>query len=49
MASFWRKHKQNLSLGIALFFVALISFGFGYLVAQDAEHTPIIIEKNLEK
>ena len=37
--------KKEIILGIAIFFVASLSFGLGYLANHEFNHAPIIIEK----
>lgn len=39
------KYRKELIFGLIVFWVALLSFGLGYLVARHYERPPIIIEK----
>jgi len=43
---FWlESHKRDVILFILIFLVSTISFGLGYLFANQTNRTPIIIEK----
>lgn len=39
------ERRQQIVLTIIVFFIALISFGLGYIAARDFSITPIVIEK----
>ncbi len=41
----WQAYKKELVLGAAIFFVASLSFGLGYLANREFNHAAIIIEK----
>ena len=43
---FWLiEHKQKILLWFVLVLVATLSFGVGYLMAREANQTPIVIEQ----
>jgi hypothetical protein len=39
-------HKREIVLFALFFLISTISFGLGYLVANQTNHAPIIIEKS---
>lgn len=42
----WIKaHAREIVLFLVLFFIASLSFGLGYLFAQETNRAPIVIEK----
>ena len=43
------EHRRDVVLFILIFLVSTISFGLGYLVANQTNHAPIIIEKIASK
>lgn len=42
--SFWKDHTWEIIVTVIVIFIALLSYGLGYLSARDAARTPIIIE-----
>lgn len=40
--------KREIIFAAAMFFVASISFGLGYLASQNLHRAPIVIERHLE-
>jgi len=42
------KNKRDIILFILIFLISTISFGLGYLVSNQVNRAPIIIEKNSE-
>ncbi len=38
--------KPHIKMGLLVFFVALLTFGIGYILGRDWTPTPIIIEQN---
>lgn len=43
---FLNQHKQEMVLALIIFLVSSVSFGLGYLIAQQNNRAPIIIEKH---
>ncbi len=39
-------HKREIVLFILIFLVSTISFGLGFLMAQENNRAPIVIQKN---
>jgi hypothetical protein len=46
LLQFYEDHKREIILGILFFLISTLSFGLGYLVAQEGNRAPIVIEKN---
>jgi hypothetical protein len=42
------KYRKEVVLFVLIFLISTISFGLGYLVANQFDRIPIIIEKNSE-
>jgi len=40
-----KERKEQILLTLIVFFIALVSFGLGYISARDFSVTPIVIEK----
>jgi len=45
----WDQHKQEIVFVLIVFLVSSLSFGLGYLMAQQNNPAPIIIEKHTTK
>jgi hypothetical protein len=46
LGQFFNKYKKEIIIGIAVFIIATLSFGLGYLANREFNHAPIIIEKS---
>ena len=42
---FVKKHQKKIALFLIFFLAVTLSFGIGYLLAEEANPAPIIIEK----
>jgi len=45
LKEWFKLHKREIILFVLIFFVSTISFGLGYLYANQTNRAPIIIEK----
>ena len=49
----WRRfvdqHKQEIVFALIIFLVSSVSFGLGYLIAQQNNRAPIVIEKHSQE
>ena len=41
-----RVYRKEIVFALIVFFVAVLSFGLGYLANRELSHAPIVIEKN---
>lgn len=45
----WETHRQEIVFALIIFLVSSVSFGLGYLMAQENNRAPIIIEKRSQE